>query len=187
MGRGTCSFTNLGDGKGALCGTIVVMKNAGGEAARSSMFCSGQLEPSTTKAVDFSIVGLDEACEAPYGESWMSVCAFTFVDRGDGDKLPGPTMDESSAIEPPTDSVNESQPTDQQDPFFDRMEKIRRGEIDQGIVGAKPAAPAPAAAAKADEHVDLVRGHAPLGVDLAPLVPVLLVAAEWTSRLRLLR
>lgn len=77
FGQGTCSFTNTGNGKGAVCGSIHVESDTGG-GAQSGKFCSGQVEPASTTSVDFSIPQVRETCDSPSG-SWTEVCSFAFL------------------------------------------------------------------------------------------------------------
>lgn len=81
MGSGTCHFTNTGDGKGSICGRIVVVKYETGEKVQSGLFCSGILPKNTTNSVQFSVPEVSDFCESgTYTISWTSVCYFNFVE-----------------------------------------------------------------------------------------------------------
>lgn len=77
LGNGVCDFTNTGEGSGALCGEVTVVDKNGREI-KSSVFCSGNIERSTTKRVEFAVGGVSEFCAAD-GQSWSDVCSFTFT------------------------------------------------------------------------------------------------------------
>lgn len=77
-GQGSCDFTNVGKTQGALCGVIVVH---GPGTAQSSKFCSGQVEPMSTRNVEFKIPAVDKLCEDGY-KDWRDVCSFEFVRDG---------------------------------------------------------------------------------------------------------
>jgi hypothetical protein len=80
MGAGACSFTNTGDGEGAVCGTILVVRVDGVEGmARSNKFCSGKVGESSTTKVEFSIPDVRTVCGGG-GASWNDVCEFAFLD-----------------------------------------------------------------------------------------------------------
>ncbi len=93
FGQGECSFTNTGTGAGALCGTVDVGSTAIGktELIQSSKFCSGQVEPSTTKRVEFTVPNVRDHCSD--GEkAWNEVCDFVF--RSDDPKYERKRLDE---------------------------------------------------------------------------------------------
>lgn len=78
-GTGYCTFTNTESrGTGARCGSIKVLRRDGQKSVTSEVFCSGQVEPSSTKKVDFSIPAVNDLCDAPEGK-WSLVCAFDFI------------------------------------------------------------------------------------------------------------
>ena len=75
LGKGDCSFTNMGKSAGAECGHIQV---DGPGVAMSGQFCSGQVSPQTTTKVEFDIPSVDELCDNGM-ESWTEKCSFNFV------------------------------------------------------------------------------------------------------------
>lgn len=75
FGQGSCSFTNKGDAKGAVCGHIEV--SDGEKSEESSDFCSGEVGKQSTSKVDFSVPGVRTLCAG--GGSWIENCDFTFV------------------------------------------------------------------------------------------------------------
>ena len=81
FGQGNCTFTNTGKTSGAVCGVIRVM---GPGMVESSKFCSGQVEPQSTRKVEFHIPEVDQLCDNGF-ESWTEKCDFTFV-RDDAPK-----------------------------------------------------------------------------------------------------
>src|SRR5688572_12571228 len=82
LGEGSCSFTNMGDGKGAKCGKIVVL-GPDGRTDESATFCSGELATKSTSQVTFSIPGVRSLCDAADDRSWSDVCSFEFVAAGE--------------------------------------------------------------------------------------------------------
>ncbi len=84
FGAGSCSFTNTGNGKGAICGKIVLTRTDGGEArGESNRFCSGQVEQSSTTKVEFSMPDVRDVCDHTSDQKWTQVCEFEFR-RDDG-------------------------------------------------------------------------------------------------------
>lgn len=88
FGVGSCSFTNTGDGAGAVCGSIEVYKAnepvfegtiLGEPVAESGKFCSGEVGASTTNQVEFRIASMREVCGGTLDKAWTEVCKFTFV------------------------------------------------------------------------------------------------------------
>lgn len=77
FGKGQCTFTNLGTSKGSVCGTVAVTENRYSLTTRTSVFCSGEVEPKSTVSVSFSNPFVSELCEAE-GKTWDKVCDFTF-------------------------------------------------------------------------------------------------------------
>jgi len=84
LGQGSCSFTNTGKTKGAICGKIVVH---GPGKFEGSKFCSGMVEPMTTNKVEFNEPNVQDLCEPKnFMQSWTEVCEFEFVQDGLGGK-----------------------------------------------------------------------------------------------------
>lgn len=75
FGAGTCTFTNVGDGSGTVCGHIVVSRTGGG-SDQSGPLCSGNIEPSSTKNIEFNVPSTNELCSG--NGKWSDVCSFTF-------------------------------------------------------------------------------------------------------------
>ena len=78
FGSGHCTFTNTGKGPGSVCGHVLVKKNDGTRTAPSSVFCSGEVKPSSTAKVEFTVTEVRSLCE---GEDWRTVCSFGFVKK----------------------------------------------------------------------------------------------------------
>ena len=99
FGKGTCTFTNLGDAVGGMCGKIKVfnvehLNHA--EIATSATICSGEIEPKSSKDVEFMAAGVRDGCKPPsvdidysksreeiramrdQQKSWNDICAFDF-------------------------------------------------------------------------------------------------------------
>ena len=49
--------------------------------AQTGKFCSGQVEPQSTKKVEFAVPEVDELCDNGY-RSWTEKCEFGFVQDG---------------------------------------------------------------------------------------------------------
>ena len=75
-GQGSCNFTNTGKSSGAVCGNIVV--NGPGTVS-SGKLCSGQVEPSTTLTVEFTVPEVNELCDNGFNH-WTEKCDFGFVE-----------------------------------------------------------------------------------------------------------
>ena len=100
FGQGTCSFTNQGDGKGAVCGHVEVVRSENDSLMeRSSVFCSGEVGTKSTTRVQFSIPSVKTLCDAPEGEQWSDVCVFGFVAEGDDRAAGAPAVAASSKAE----------------------------------------------------------------------------------------
>jgi hypothetical protein len=91
-GQGSCSFTNTGDGSGSTCGFIEVsipsfIRIAPEEhdkwSRSSTVFCSGDVKPSSTNEVGFHIMGVDDLCPNGLGNtSTMSgECVFIWQEK----------------------------------------------------------------------------------------------------------
>ena len=79
-GQGSCSFTNTGDGSGSTCGFIEVrgMPIYTEYKKLSAVFCSGDLKPSSTNKIEFSVIGVDNIC--PKGLT-NSGCEFMWIEK----------------------------------------------------------------------------------------------------------
>jgi hypothetical protein len=77
-GAGHCTFTNAASsGVGAKCGKIKVAKRDGSQSVESEVFCSGKVEASSTKKVEFSIPAVNSMCENE--GKWSLACEFDFI------------------------------------------------------------------------------------------------------------
>jgi hypothetical protein len=77
-GNGHCAFTNAADkGTGAKCGKIKVSRRDGAQSVESEVFCSGKVEASSTKKVEFSIPAVNSLCENE--GKWTLACEFDFI------------------------------------------------------------------------------------------------------------
>jgi len=75
-GRGSCSFTNKGQGEGATCIKIRVYQEAEmSKGLTSSTICSGKVGVKETVNKEFSIPGVNGLC-AVSGVPWTKVCSF---------------------------------------------------------------------------------------------------------------
>jgi hypothetical protein len=86
FGKGECSFTNTGDAPGAQCGRIYVQRlyTSTSDPKRpdlaSSTFCSGEVAPSSTARVEFTIPDVSTHCEPKHPTAkWSSMCSFEFT------------------------------------------------------------------------------------------------------------
>jgi hypothetical protein len=77
-GEGSCTFTNVQTGVGAQCGVVKVKRDGITSLLASDVFCSGKVEGSSSKKVEFSIPAVQTFCDNP-GDSWTKVCEFNFV------------------------------------------------------------------------------------------------------------
>lgn len=77
FGDGSCSFTNVGDSFGSVCGYIIV-EQFENEVASSEVFCSGKVQSSSTVKVDFSIPSVRNSCPRGLEDS---LCKFTFQEK----------------------------------------------------------------------------------------------------------
>jgi len=79
-GVGSCSFTNTGKAAGSECGKVQVLnhRTIKLDGAKSSTFCSGRVEPSSTTKVEFSIPSVSSVC-ASDTEDWTKTCTFFFL------------------------------------------------------------------------------------------------------------
>jgi hypothetical protein len=78
-GNGQCTFTNAQDsGTGSKCGKIKVVRRDGSNSVESEVFCSGKVEASSSRKVEFSIPSVNALCEND--GPWNHVCAFEFDD-----------------------------------------------------------------------------------------------------------
>lgn len=80
-GAGSCSFTNTGTKRGAVCGKIVVRSLLNNKVYESSKFCSGMVEEKSTTKVEFNIPAVRSACDPPETVvlTWQMLCNFTFL------------------------------------------------------------------------------------------------------------
>jgi len=77
-GSGQCTFTNAAsEGEGAKCGKIKVMRRDRQQEVVSEVFCSGKVEASSSKKVEFSIPQVNSLCENE--GAWNLVCGFDFI------------------------------------------------------------------------------------------------------------
>lgn len=80
LGSGSCNFTNTGDGSGAICGHILVLKKDAIDNAESSRFCSGEVQSSSTTTVSFAIPSVQRVCPSSIEKSWTDSCSFVFLE-----------------------------------------------------------------------------------------------------------
>lgn len=76
-GSGSCTFTNTKEGTGSQCGKVTVKNTTDQRSASSAVFCSGKVDASSSKKVDFLVTEVREICETD--GSWTKVCDLTFV------------------------------------------------------------------------------------------------------------
>lgn len=87
-GQGSCSFTNTGSGAGSVCGKVTVSsiydKN---NATQSSLFCSGDVQPSSTVDVKFTVPNVSSLCSGSDGRntgvrrSWNEMCNLSWEQK----------------------------------------------------------------------------------------------------------
>jgi hypothetical protein len=76
-GVGHCTFTNTKTGVGTLCGKVRVSRTDQQNAASSAVFCSGKVEASSSKKVEFLVSEVREICDTD--GSWTKVCDLVFI------------------------------------------------------------------------------------------------------------
>lgn len=82
-GRGHCNFTNIGKEPAYMCGKMRLYRVGTEESIYSPLFCSGKVEPNSTKQVPFFIPDVQYLCSAREvwaTNSWASYCRAEFVE-----------------------------------------------------------------------------------------------------------
>jgi hypothetical protein len=80
IGAGHCSFTNMGNADGFMCGLINVKNTSSKIEMISNEFCSGKVAPSSTTEVRFHVPEVSRECEPVLkSERWSDMCQFTWV------------------------------------------------------------------------------------------------------------
>ena len=64
-GDGHCTFSNLGDSPGGICGKVTILRDFDTEVGDSETLCSGEIAAKSSMEVDFSVPEVCKGCLDP--------------------------------------------------------------------------------------------------------------------------